>query len=97
MNAWEYMLTESDKRHAEYAEAQKAYYAKQISVRDVDTCYRDGFKNLELKYETLVQFMDSDLREELCFELAPCSELHFLRIYCEKHLAKFGEEFTFPN
>lgn len=45
-------------------------------------------------YNAAVQLMDDDLREELHAELAPCSDEEFLRAYEERHLERFGEEFT---
>ena len=45
-------------------------------------------------YDQAVNLMDDDIREELHQEIAPCTDEEFLRAYMERHLAKYGEEFT---
>lgn len=45
-------------------------------------------------YNVAVELMDDEIREELHRELAPCTDLEFLEAYMEKHLEKYGEEFT---
>lgn len=49
---------------------------------------RNGY---ELEYDAAVQLMDDDLREELCAQLAPCTEQEFFTAYEAAHAEKFGE------
>lgn len=44
-------------------------------------------------FETAVNMMDDEIREELHRELAPCSEVEFLEAYMERHEQKYNEEF----
>lgn len=44
-------------------------------------------------FETAVNMMDDEIREELHSELAPCSEVEFLETYMERHEQKYNEEF----
>lgn len=44
-------------------------------------------------WETIVNYMDDDLREEIHRELAPCKEEDFLSEYCKKHKERFNEQF----
>ena len=46
----------------------------------------------EIEWNTAVNLMDDDLREQLHAELAPCSEQEFFSAYAEAHMARFGEE-----
>lgn len=46
-----------------------------------------------IDYETAVQHMDNEVRENVHNELAPCSEQEFFNEYCKQHRQKFGEEF----
>lgn len=45
-------------------------------------------------YDSAVELMDDDIREELHREIAPCSDLEFLTEYVKRHYAKYGEYFT---
>lgn len=47
---------------------------------------------LELNYESTVQFMDSETREQLHSELSPCTEQEFFAAYEIVHEEEFGEE-----
>lgn len=47
----------------------------------------------ELDFDSVVQFMDDDLREYLHGELAPCEPQVFYDEYCKMHKEKFGETF----
>ena len=33
--------------------------------------------------DAIVALMDNDIREKVCFEIAPCSNEEFLKRYCE--------------
>jgi len=46
-----------------------------LSVDDIDYVNED--------WDNIVSFMDDDAREEVHSELAPCSELEFLKRYLE--------------
>lgn len=48
----------------------------------------------EICFETAVELMDDDLREEIHHELAPCEQQKFYDEYCARHMAKFGMEFN---
>ena len=47
---------------------------------------------VEIEWNTAVNLMDDDLREELSAELAPCTEQEFFEAYAKAHENKFGEE-----
>lgn len=47
---------------------------------------------VEIDFETSVQLMDDEIREELSYKLAPCTNQKFFNEYCEAHEEKFGEE-----
>lgn len=44
-------------------------------------------------FDTLVNLMDDEIREELHFEISPCDDLAFLMWYLVKHTEKFGDDF----
>ena len=46
----------------------------------------------EIEWNTAVNLMDDDLREELNANLAPCTEQEFFEAYEKAHENKFGEE-----
>lgn len=39
-------------------------------------------------------YMDDDIREDLHFKMAPCTDVDFLAAYMEMHENKYGEVFT---
>lgn len=45
-------------------------------------------------WDNIVNWMDDEIREELHNEIAPCTDMEFLKEYSKRHLEKFGEEFT---
>lgn len=45
-------------------------------------------------FEAAVMLMDSDLREEVHAELAPCSDREFLEAYFVKHREHYGIDFV---
>ena len=47
---------------------------------------------VEIEWNTAVNLMDDDLREELNADLAPCTEQEFFEAYAKAHANKFGEE-----
>ena len=48
----------------------------------------------ERDYDACVNLMDSDLCEELCDKMCPCSNQEFIDAYIKAHADKFdGEEF----
>ena len=44
-------------------------------------------------YEEAVDMMDDDLREELHCEIAPCTDLTFLKAYMARHYERYGVRF----
>lgn len=44
-----------------------------------------------IHYNAAVNMMDDDLREELHFELAPCTDQEFFEAYAKAHQEKFDE------
>lgn len=46
----------------------------------------------EIEWNTAVNLMDDDLREELNADLAPCTEQEFFEAYAKAHENKFGED-----
>lgn len=48
-------------------------------------------------YEACVNLMDDEIREQLHFELAPCTDEEFLAAYIKRHEEKFGEVFPPEN
>lgn len=48
----------------------------------------------EIYFDGAVQHMDDELREELCSQLAPCTEQELFDAYCAAHKERFGEEFA---
>ena len=46
---------------------------------------------VEIDWNTAVNLMDDDLREELSADLAPCTEQEFFEAYAKAHENKFGE------
>ena len=48
----------------------------------------------ELDYDTAVQLMDDDLREDIHLNLAPCTEQEFFDAYAAAHLVKYGYDWA---
>lgn len=46
----------------------------------------------EINFEAAVVLMDDEIREELNFDLSPCSDQEFFDAYCKAHEEKYGEE-----
>ena len=46
----------------------------------------------EIDFEASVALMDDDIREELHYALAPCTDQEFFTAYEKAHIEKFGEE-----
>nr|DAT72235.1 MAG TPA: hypothetical protein [Caudoviricetes sp.] len=51
-----------------------------------------NLNDVEIYWDSAVNLMDDDLREELNGELAPCTEQEFFTAYEKAHAEKFGEE-----
>lgn len=45
-------------------------------------------------WETIVHYMDDEIRETLHSYLAPCAESEFLKAYLVLHSAKYGADFA---
>lgn len=52
---------------------------------------------VKFDFDVAVNCMDDDLREELHFELAPCTEQEFFEAYARAHQEKFGEVWEFSK
>lgn len=48
----------------------------------------------EVRFSSVVPFMDDEIRERLHEELSPCSNQTFFDAYLEAHLEKYGEDFA---
>ena len=48
----------------------------------------------EVYFDAAVGLMDDDIREELNFQMAPCTDQEFFDAYSKAHKEKFGEEFV---
>lgn len=46
----------------------------------------------EIDYDAAVELMDDEIREDLNFELAPCTNQEFFTAYEKAHAEKYGEE-----
>lgn len=46
----------------------------------------------EINYEAAVNYMDDDIREDVCADIAPCTEQEFFTAYEEAHAEAFGED-----
>ena len=46
-------------------------------------------------WESIVEMMDDEIREQVHAELAPCTDEEFLERYCELHEQKYVEPFYF--
>lgn len=46
----------------------------------------------EIDFDAAAVLMDDEIREELNFELAPCTEQEFYSAYEKAHVEKYGEE-----
>jgi hypothetical protein len=44
-------------------------------------------------FNTAVALMDDEIRESIHADIAPCTELEFLKEYMKRHAQKYGEEF----
>ena len=47
----------------------------------------------EYDLDVIAMYMDEDLRDEVNYDLAPCTPQEFYNEYVKRHLEKFGEEF----
>lgn len=50
-------------------------------------------KETNLDMETIANYMDDEIREQVHNEMAPCGEQEFIDRYCELHAEKYGENF----
>lgn len=44
-------------------------------------------------FNTAVSLMDDEIREDVHADIAPCTELEFLKEYMKRHKEKYGTEF----
>lgn len=98
---------EAENEYGAMEEAQRMYDNGEIDMeREVDmefeiTCecqeVQSGQAMLngsKVDFEACVNLMDSELREDVHMDLAPCTEQEFLDEYADRHLEKYGEAFT---
>lgn len=69
---------------------KKIEFAKNITNGTEDSLVINEYGQL-IHYDVAVNMMDDDLREELHFELAPCTDQEFFEAYAKAHQEKFGE------
>lgn len=84
---WDDDVTDLDK---EYHKALHEALAEEVG----GSVPLESFDYSFIPFDTMVEYMDDEIREELHRELAPCTDAEFLEAYKEKHLVKFGETFT---
>ena len=70
-------------------ESMMPHYQDALTMDFIQVINSSG---VAIYYDSAVQFMDDDLREELHRKLAPCSSQEFFTAYEEAHEARFGEE-----
>lgn len=46
---------------------------------------------VEVDFEVAVSMMDDEIREEVHFDIAPCTEQEFFDEYAKRHAEKYGE------
>ena len=61
-----------------------------------ETKYADLARSIvdEGNYESAVELMDDDIREEIHDRYAPCDEVTFLALYMDAHHQLYGEDFA---
>lgn len=47
---------------------------------------------LDVPMQTVVHYMDDELREEIHAEMAPCEAQAFCDEYARRHMEKYGQE-----
>lgn len=63
----------------------------------MNTNYIINSNGTEIDFETAVNYMDDEIREDLHGELSPCTEQEFFNAYCERHFKKYSEAFEFDK
>lgn len=69
---------------------KKIEFAKNITNGTEDSLVINEYGQL-IHYDVAVNMMDDDLRNELHFELAPCTDQEFFEAYAKAHQEKFDE------
>lgn len=69
---------------------KKIEFAKNITNGTEDSLVINEYGQL-IHYDVAVNMMDDDLRNELHFELAPCTDQEFFEAYEKAHQEKFDE------
>lgn len=49
----------------------------------------------EVEFETAVNYMIDEIREDVHNDIAPCTEQEFINEYSNRYFEKFGEKFIF--
>ena len=76
-----------------YCAAHKEKFGKESALNTENPGIVRNEWDVEFVYEAIVPYMDDEIREDLCREIAPCTEQEFFDAYCKAHEEKFGEEF----
>jgi hypothetical protein len=59
--------------------------------KNIKVTNKNGY---ELDYESAVQYMNDDIREQLHNELSPCTEQEFFTAYENEHEKVYNEEWV---
>ena len=54
--------------------------------------YVTNQNGVEIYWDTAVEMMDDDIREELARELSPCTDQEFFTAYERAHAEKYGRD-----
>lgn len=89
---WEF--TDEEK---EFLKEKMEEYIEMPLIELFGTCdeFREDILETVENWDSVVNLMDDELREELHSELYPCTQKEFLDEYCKRHKEKFNEEFVY--
>lgn len=81
----------------------EAYAYPVITEDELDTISRGWEKPIDellpqldvYNFDSAVDLMDDEIREAVHADLAPCSDIEFMREYEKRHLEKYGKEFEY--
>lgn len=81
---------------------QRGEKMKHYQMYEIEAYFGDYFEDYQQQaqammdtydWDTIVHYMDDEIREDIHIALAPCTDEHFLLAYMMDHTAKYGEEF----
>ena len=68
-------------------------YTKNLNKAEIEDFMEVTNSNgTKIDFESAIEVMDDDIREDLSLELAPCTDQEFFTAYEKAHAKKFGEE-----